>query len=296
VRLSTVILPAQRWSSASAVWRRADQYGLHAAYTYDHLSWRSFRERSWFTMIPTLSAAAVTTTSIRLGPLVTSPNFRHPLLLAKDLLALDDISGGRVAVGVGSGGTGFDATVLGHEPWSTGERHERFVEFTRALDILLREPATTLDGPYYPVVNSRQIPGPVQLPRPPLFVSALGPKSLALAAEVADGWVSFGNPHAGEHESTLGAVRAQVAMLTEQLDRRGRASSSMEKLILDFGGDERPLRSFESFLDWAGRCHEIGLTEVVIHWPVHDSPFDHDPTVFERICTEGRDLLAQWDG
>jgi alkanesulfonate monooxygenase SsuD/methylene tetrahydromethanopterin reductase-like flavin-dependent oxidoreductase (luciferase family) len=169
------------------MWRQADEYGLHAAYTYDHLSWRSFREAPWFTMIPTLTAAAGVTTSLRLGPLVTSPNFRHPLLLAKDLLALDDISGGRISIDVGSGGTGFDATVLGGKVWSVGERHARFVEFTRALDILLREPATNLEGPFYPVVDSRQIPGPVQSPRPPILLGALGPKSLALAAEIAEG-------------------------------------------------------------------------------------------------------------
>ena len=97
MKLSVVILPAKRWSEASAMWRRADEYGLHAAYTYDHLSWRTFRDKAWFTMIPTLTAAAGVTTSLRLGPLVTTPNFRHPLLLCKDLLALDDVSGGRIS-------------------------------------------------------------------------------------------------------------------------------------------------------------------------------------------------------
>jgi hypothetical protein len=58
MRLSTVILPSQRWSEAKSMWERADGFGLHAAYTYDHLSWRNFRERPWFSMIPTLVAAA----------------------------------------------------------------------------------------------------------------------------------------------------------------------------------------------------------------------------------------------
>ena len=93
MKLSVVILPNQHWHDARDVWRRADEWGLHAGYTYDHLSWRSpFRDSTWFSMVPTLVAAATVTSRLRLGPLVTTPNFRHPLLLAKDLIALDDIS------------------------------------------------------------------------------------------------------------------------------------------------------------------------------------------------------------
>lgn len=294
MHLSTVILPAMRWSEANVMWRQADEFGLHAAYTYDHLSWRSFRDRTWFSMVPTLAAAAGVTTSIRLGPLVTTPNFRHPLLLAKDLLTLDDVSRGRISIGLGSGGTGFDATVLAATPWSRGERHRRFVEFTRALDTLLSEPEGNLSGPFYPVIDSRQIPGPVQLPRPPIYLSALGPQTLALAAEIADGWVSFGNPSTEHSKSTYDSVRDQVALLDQELDARGRSMRSFERILLDFEGEDRPLQSYEAFVDWAGRYHELGITEVVVHWPIRDSPFDCDRTTFERIVTEGRATLAPW--
>ena len=120
MRLSTVILPVYRWAEGRRVWRRAEELGFHAAYTYDHLSWQTFRDRPWYGAIPTLTAAATATDHLRLGTLVTSPNFRHPVTLAKDLMSLDDISDGRLTVGIGSGGTGFDAFVLGQEPWSTG--------------------------------------------------------------------------------------------------------------------------------------------------------------------------------
>ena len=295
MRLSVVILPTPRWSEARLHWTHAEGFGLHAGYTYDHLSWRSFRDKAWFNMVPSLVAAASVTSTIRLGPLVTTPNFRHPLVLAKDLLALDDVSNGRTIVGVGSGGTGFDATVLGHEAWSADERHRRFEEFTRALDQLLREQTSTLDGPFYPVVDSRQVPGPVQLPRPPIILSALGPKSLALAAEVADGWVSFGSATPSRDRSTEEEVALQVAKLDEELDRQGRAASSMQRLLLDFEGGEEPLASFDSFIDWAGRYRALGFDELVVHWPVADSPYDYDRAVFERIATEGHSQIAQWD-
>ncbi len=71
VRLSTVILPVDRWhEGARATWQRAEELGFHAAYTYDHLSWRSFRDGPWFGALPTLTAAA--THRLRLGALVTS--------------------------------------------------------------------------------------------------------------------------------------------------------------------------------------------------------------------------------
>lgn len=102
MRLSTVILPVYRWSEGREVWRRAEELGFDSAYTYDHLSWRAFRDRPWFGAVPTLTAAAAVTERLRLGTLVTSPNFRHPVTLAKDLISLDDISDGRITLGIGA--------------------------------------------------------------------------------------------------------------------------------------------------------------------------------------------------
>ena len=294
MQLSTVILPSERWSVARHQWRRAEELGLRAAYTYDHLSWRNFRERTWFSMIPTLSAAAEQTSSIRLGPLVTSPNFRHPLLLAKDLLAIDDISGGRLDVGVGSGGTGFDATVLGHAPWSNAERHERFVEFTTALDVLLRETSSTIDAPFYPVDDSRQLPGPVHRPRPPLLLSALGPKSMKFCVELADGWICIGGSTTDEPGATFAVVEAQSRRMDEELARQGRDPSTLHRVLLSHEGDESPLASLDQFLDWARRYRAVGFDELVIHWPTPDSQFDVDPAVFELIATEGRSIIERW--
>ncbi|MER6094658.1 LLM class flavin-dependent oxidoreductase [Streptomyces sp. NPDC001728] len=72
MRLSTVILPIHRWSEGQKTWRRAEDLGFHAAYTYDHLSWRTFRDGPWFGALPTLTAAATATHRMRLGTLVTS--------------------------------------------------------------------------------------------------------------------------------------------------------------------------------------------------------------------------------
>ena len=293
MKLSTVILASDRWIDGRSKWARAERLGLHAAYTYDHLSWRSFRDKTWMSMVPVLVAAASETTTLRLGPLVTTPNFRHPLLLAKDLIAIDDISEGRLSVGIGAGGRGFDATVLANAQWSMSERHERFKEFTTTVVQLLSEPASTIEGTYYPIQESRQFPGPVQRPHPPIYVSALGAKSIAFAAQVGDGWVSVGGlSHEGR--TTEDAVRVQSRQLDEALEREGRDFGDFERLYLDGFGDESPLASYEHFLDFAGRFHELKITELVIHMPIADSPFDYDEAIFERIASEGRELLEGW--
>ncbi len=79
MRLSTVILPIHRWVEGQKNWRWAEELGFHAAYTYDHLSWRTFRDGPWFGAIPTLTAAATLTQSMRLGTLVTSVKPRSPI-------------------------------------------------------------------------------------------------------------------------------------------------------------------------------------------------------------------------
>ena len=139
MRFGTIILPIYSWRDGQAIWRRAEQLGFHAAYTYDHLSWRTFRDGPWFATMPTLAAAAIATETIRLGTMVTNPNFRHPVTLAKDLMTLDDISYGRITLGIGAGGSGFDATVLGNAPWSPRERADRFEEFLPLLSTLLQQ-------------------------------------------------------------------------------------------------------------------------------------------------------------
>ena len=86
MRLGTLILPEFRWSEAKPLWQRAEALGFDHVWTYDHLAWRSFRDKTWYTALPVLTAAAMATTSIRLGTMVASPNFRHPLLFAKEFV------------------------------------------------------------------------------------------------------------------------------------------------------------------------------------------------------------------
>ncbi|MEU9385262.1 LLM class flavin-dependent oxidoreductase [Streptomyces sp. NPDC048279] len=298
LRLSTVILPYRRWNEGGrTAWTRAEELGFHTAYTYDHLSWRSFRDGPWFGAIPTLTAAASVTDRLRLGTLVTSPNFRHPVTLAKELISLDDISGGRVTLGIGAGGTGFDATALGQEPWTARERADRFAEFVPLLDRLLTEDSVTHEGEFYSAHEARDIPGCVQRPRLPFAVAATGPRGLKLAARHGQAWVTTGDPklyESGTPEQSVEALRGQTAKLGDACAAIGRDASMLEKVLLTgFTPDRaRPLASLDAFVDFAGRHQELGFTELVIHWPITDSDFAADEKVFEQIAMEAPAQLA----
>ncbi|MEU3028967.1 LLM class flavin-dependent oxidoreductase [Streptomyces incarnatus] len=295
MRLSTVILPIHRWAEGQKIWRRAEDLGFHAAYTYDHLSWRSFRDGPWFGAVPTLTAVATVTQSMRLGTLVTSPNFRHPVTLAKELISLDDVSGGRITLGIGAGGTGFDATALGQDLWTPRERADRFAEFVPLLDRLLSEDAVTYEGRFYSADEARNIPGCVQRPRLPFAVAATGPRGLRLAARHGQAWVTTGDPklyETGTPEQSVEALRGQLARLSDACAEAGRDVAGMDKILLTgFTPDRgRPLTSLNAFVDFAGRHRDLGFTEIVLHWPIPDSDFAADEKVFERIAMEG---LAQ---
>jgi alkanesulfonate monooxygenase SsuD/methylene tetrahydromethanopterin reductase-like flavin-dependent oxidoreductase (luciferase family) len=180
VRFGILILPEDRWSIARERWIAAEQLGFDHAWTYDHLTWRSLRDGPWFAAVPTLAAAAGVTEHIRLGTLVASPNFRHPVPFAKELMSLDDVSNGRIILGIGAGGEGWDATALGQSVWTRAERTERFEEFIRLLDQLLVQRETSYKGRFYSAVEARAIPGCIQRPRLPFAVAASGPRSMLL--------------------------------------------------------------------------------------------------------------------
>lgn len=296
--LSTVILPVRRWHDGGRdQWTRAEELGFHTAYTYDHLSWRTFRDGPWFGAVPTLTAAAAATGRLRLGTLVTSPNFRHPVTLAKELISLDDISGGRITLGIGAGGSGFDATALGQEPWTPRERADRFAEFVPLLDRLLTEPVVSHLGTHYSADEVRNIPGCVQRPRLPFAVAATGPRGLGLAARHGQAWVTTGDPEiseTGTPEQSRQAVRRQLEKLGEACATIGRDAAELDKILLTgFTPDGgRPLESLDAFVDFAGRHAELGITQIALHAPIPDSDFAADRAVFERIATEAPGQLA----
>ena len=193
MRTGIVILPEYRWLLAEQKWRAAESYGFDHAWTYDHIGWRSLVDGPWFDAVPTLTAAAMVTRRIRLGTLVASPNFRHPVPFARSLLALDDISNGRLLFGVGAGGlAGYDNYVQGGQPLEPKAAGGPVRRVRRAAGLLLTDERTSIAGEYFTSVDARSAPGCAQHPRVPFVVAANGPRSMRLAARFGQGWVTTG--------------------------------------------------------------------------------------------------------
>jgi alkanesulfonate monooxygenase SsuD/methylene tetrahydromethanopterin reductase-like flavin-dependent oxidoreductase (luciferase family) len=284
MRFGLTILPEHRWSVAAPMWRRAQELGFDHAWTYDHLVWGGLPDSPWYGTIPTLTAAAMVTSTIRLGTFVTSPNYRHPVTFMRDLLALDDISGGRLVCGIGAGAD-IDSVILGDQPLTPRERFDRLSEFTELLDRLLTQDHISYRGTYFSAVDARTLPGPLQRPRIPFVMAANGPRSLRLAVEHGAGWVTTG-PKAETLDQWWAAVAVLGGRLDEALATAGRESATLERHLNLDSSPQFALSSVGTFEEMVGRAGELGFTDVITHWPRSVGPYAGDVAVLEAVATQ----------
>lgn len=288
MRFGIVILPQYDWPEAARRWRAAEEYGFDHAWTYDHLAWRGLAGERWHATVPTLTAAATVTSQIRLGTFVASPNYRHPVPFAKDIATVDQISGGRMLLGLGSGGIGFDAFVLGQPELTPRERFARFAEFAEALDVLLRfetpgSDGMSFEGTWYTAAGARMVGAPSQHPRMPLHLAADGPKGLALAVRIADGWVTT----AGADDDTEAWWR-KAGELIRRLDDAcadaGRDPSTLSRTLSLDAEARYSLTSIDAFDEAVGRAAELGYTDIVSHWPREHGLYAGDEAVLDEVA------------
>jgi alkanesulfonate monooxygenase SsuD/methylene tetrahydromethanopterin reductase-like flavin-dependent oxidoreductase (luciferase family) len=280
MRIGVCILPEVTWPEFRRRVQLLEELGVDHVWTYDHLAWRDLRDGPWLTAVPLLAAAATATTRIRLGTLVASPNFRHPVVFAKELVALDQISGGRVIGGVGAGAvTGWDTHMLGQDELTAGQRADRFREFVEILTELLRDGSASYDGQWYAADEARSLPGPVQQPRLPLAIAAVGPKGMRLAVEHGDAWITTGDrklPSPLDLTASARLVDEQVRRLDDACAEAGRDPASLQRIVSTGGQLTTALESPQAFADAVGAYGEAGITDVVVHWPRPSPPYEGD--------------------
>jgi F420-dependent oxidoreductase-like protein len=217
MRLCVFTEPQQgaRYADLLRVARHAEQAGFDGFFRSDH--YRAIGDGgppgptdAWVT----LGALAVQTSRIRLGTLVTSATFRLPGPLAIAVAQVDDMSGGRVELGLGSGWFEGEHTAYGIPFPAVGERMGRLGEQLEIITGLWETPVGKTyshEGRYYRLVDSPALPKPVQSPRPPIIVGGKGKRRTpALAARFADEFnVAFSPP--GETGDSYEAVRRACA-------------------------------------------------------------------------------------
>jgi len=282
MRYGLTILPEHRWAEAAPMWRAAEEMGFDHAWTYDHLVWAGLPDAPWFGTTPTLTAAAMVTGRVGLGTLVSSPNYRHPVTFMRDLLALDDISGGRLICGLGTGGD-LDSRILG-DALTVRQRVDRFHEFTELLDRLLREDHVEHDGAFYRAADARTLPGPVQQPRIPFVIAANGPRSLRLAAAHGAGWVTTGG-RAETLEEWWSSVAELSLRLEDALADAGREAGAIDRYLLLDSSPVYSLDSAELFEEMVGRAEDLGFTDVITHWPRPEGVYAGEVAVLEDVAS-----------
>ncbi|HIZ37075.1 MAG TPA: LLM class flavin-dependent oxidoreductase [Candidatus Ruania gallistercoris] len=293
VRIGVCLLPELPWHEAAGLWRQVEDLGAAHAWTYDHLVWGGLPDSDWYSTMPTLAAAASVTERIGLGTFVASPNFRHPALLAKDTVTLDDISGGRLLLGLGAGGD-LDSRLLGAEH-TRGQRTRRFAELVELTDRLLTEDRVEHAGEFFTVAGARGRPGCVQQPRVPFVIAASGPKAMALAVAHGQGWVTTGTQVGPPTERATGTASdpaeawwlgvAEQATRMDQLEAAaGTGHQPLRRyLAIDVHGPAVLNTSAAHASEQVARAGELGFTDVVVHWPRPEAPYQGSVAVLEGL-------------
>lgn len=187
--------------------QRAESLGYSTVFIPDHFG-------DQLAPLPALAAAAAATSSIRVGTLVLDNDYRHPVVLAKELATVDLLSDGRLEIGIGSGWMRSDYDESGIPFDRPGVRVSRFEEGVHVLKGLLGPDPVTFAGDHYRVTNHQGAPRPVQQPHPPILIGAGKERMLRFAARQAD--IVGINPSADSGAVDLDAAHAGRADVTDQ--------------------------------------------------------------------------------
>ncbi|NGO12554.1 LLM class F420-dependent oxidoreductase [Streptomyces sp. HC44] len=183
-----------------------ERYAPNYPYSSDGLPPLGPRQ-GWYDPLFGLAAAAGTTTRLRLGTNVLILPQRNPLLLAKQIVALDHLSAGRVDVGVGLGWSPEEYAALGVPYERRGARAD---EYIAAMTRIWKDELAAYEGEFISFSDVVALPKPVQQPRPPVLVGGQSPPALRRAARHGDGWISWMLP-AEEISPTVGRLENACA-------------------------------------------------------------------------------------
>ncbi|WP_432246564.1 LLM class flavin-dependent oxidoreductase [Mycolicibacterium sp. ELW1] len=272
--------------------QRCEELGLGSLWLYDHMYGPGIPDidslEGW-----TLATALLSRTErLRVGHLVLCNQFRHPAVLAKMATTLDQISNGRLELGIGSGSIDDEHHRLGLDWGTFAERSERLQETLEILTQAFAERRIDFSGAYFTVHDMPIRPGPVQHPRPPIVVGGSGEKyTLPLVARYADVW-NVPTYALGEMEHKLTVLRAicedigrdpgSIVMSVEAVLALAPDSAALEgvRQVAEkrFGGPGFGLHEGgligtpAAIVDRLGQLRDMGFTQVVFF--THDRASD----------------------
>jgi alkanesulfonate monooxygenase SsuD/methylene tetrahydromethanopterin reductase-like flavin-dependent oxidoreductase (luciferase family) len=286
LRFSVLVLPNVPWDEFLRRCRQVEELGFDTIGMADHLVDWAGGTGPWFELWTQLAAIAMATTRIRLATLVAQIPLRNPALFALQALTADHVSGGRLDLGIGTG-LEIDPSyrMMGIDNWTAKERVARFGEYVEIVDRLLSHDETTYRGRNYKVDAAALRPRPVQSPRPPIMIAAMGPLMLRHAAKHADIWnsLSFARTFKAQIEET----RQRIAAIDARCAAIGRDPATLRRSYLMFdptarssGGIIKYYESEETFAQMVRQVIGLGISEVALYYPMADRQIP----MFERIA------------
>jgi probable F420-dependent oxidoreductase len=210
-----------------AIARKADETGFFYIAVCDHVAvpkpLDAHMQTTWYDTIATLGYLAAVTTNVRLLSHVYVLAYRHPLVAAKAFMTLDELSGGRVIVGVGAGHVADEFALLGVDFSRRGAILDESIDLLRAA---LDDEYPDFDGPTWTVHDAGLAPRPRQ-PHVPVWIGGSSKAALRRAASRGDGWLPQGTPRAelpasigyllDHRRATLGDEPIDIGTITEIL-------------------------------------------------------------------------------
>ena len=292
LRFMVTTYPNASWNELLERYKYIEELGFDLAGVADHFVEWTNKPGPWFEAWTLLAAIARETTKIRITTCVAQIPLRNPALLARQALTLDHISDGRFELGLGAGLT-IDPSysMMGIPNWTAKERVARFKEYVEVVDQLLSNEVTTYKGRYYEVKGAVMKPRPLQKPRPPITIAAMGPRMLKYAARYADIWNSISL--ANTVELQLEETRSRLRLIDEHCSAINRDPASLRRsyLMFDTGAEKRGglinyYESEEVCADMVQRFIGLGISEIGLNYPMRDEQLP----MFERIA---RDVLPE---
>ena len=274
-----VILPAGEgdgpgetpgWPAIRSFAQAAEAQGLDSVWMFDHFFHKPAEgpirgQREAWTVV---SALAAVTARVEIGTLVLCSSFRHPSIVAKMAATADEVSGGRLILGLGAGWHDAEYDAFG---FSKDHRVGRFDEALQIVVPLLRGETVTLVGTYHEARDAVLAPAPTR--RIPVLVTAHGPRMLRLTAGYADAWNTawYGAPDE--------RLRGRLEQLEAAMAAEGRDPSTLERTVgmevrdpelvdaVDEGGDAED-RSFSGSVDELaeaiGAYDALGIDHLIV--------------------------------
>lgn len=288
LRFQVLCLPNVPWDVLEQRFVRLDDLGIEVGALPDHFVDWTNPPSPWFESWTALTGLAAATTSIRLGSCVTQIPFRNPALFARQALTLDHISHGRLEIGLGTGLVGDPSyAMVGIPDWEAKERVARLAEYVEIVDRLLRDEVTSFAGEFYRVAEAIMNPRPVQSPRPPITVGALGPVMMRHAARLADTWNSLS--FLESFEAQVDETRRRATLMDEVCASVGRDPATLRRSYTMFDARARPrggsmdyYGSPDRFEEMVSRILELGMDEIGLYYPLDE----RQEATFERIATD----------